>query len=316
MSARVGLPRSVPRAVVLVAIVLGVALVGGIWKANAQSSSGGVCMDAAPLSESAAQPFLGAQGPNGHSPCGVFSVCSHGSKSIAVQDYPSCAGAGQNLTVYCMNGQGAWTNAAVSNVSVAADGSTVTFVVSQHGTCGLFPDGTTARPGCGDSVCQAGETPVSCPSDCWAVCGDGYITHGEQCESDANCAAGQYCNSCQCTPTPTGYTGTVTVTTEEGETVVMPVCGDGIVMTTLGEECESHDQCGASEKCQGCLCVDLAPGEKREDLEENIEDDETCGNDRCDPWEGDGVCDCDCDVCGDGVCDRACEHPWCTADCD
>jgi hypothetical protein len=120
MSARVGLPRSVPRAVVLVAIVLGVALVGGIWKANAQSSSGGVCMDAAPLSESAAQPFLGAQGPNGHSPCGVFSVCSHGSKSIAVQDYPSCAGAGQNLTVYCMNGQGAWTNAAVSNVSVAA----------------------------------------------------------------------------------------------------------------------------------------------------------------------------------------------------
>jgi hypothetical protein len=107
-------------------------------------------------------------------------------------------------------------------------------------------------------------------------CGDRVVSGDEQCESDKDCGFGESCQACQC--------------------VVAAGCGDG---TVSGEEqCESDDQCGGRRTCQDCQCVKLPP-------------DGSCGNGECDRGEGDGVCDCDCMVCGDGVCDAPCERGWC-----
>ena len=310
------LPRGVPRAVVLAAIVMVVALVGGIWEASAQDADG-LCLDAAPLSEAEAQHFLDIQGPGGQFPCGVFSVCSHGTKIIPVQDHPMCTG--QSLTVYCMDNQGVWTNTNVSNVSVSGDGTAVTFVASQHGTCGLFLGGVTTpqgavapeegvvQPVCGDGTCQGGETPDNCPADCWATCGDGQITHLEECESDSDCEGNGHCANCYCVP----RCGNGFCEDGLGETSVncpedcLAECGDGAV--TREEECEDHSDCAFGFMCYNCRCFEA---------DTDPSGDGTCGNSYCDPWEGDGICDCDCEQCGDGVCVSECERPWCERDCD
>lgn len=80
-----------------------------------------------------------------------------------------------------------------------------------------------------------------------AFCGNGLIESPETCEKNADCAAGQWCDSCRC--------------------VGNPVCGNGIKES--GEMCESNAQCGAGLMCYGCLCVPPP----------------TCGNNLIEPGE-------------------------------
>ncbi|MBI4815455.1 MAG: hypothetical protein HY791_04325 [Deltaproteobacteria bacterium] len=133
-------------------------------------------------------------------------------------------------------------------------------------------------------------------ADC-VVCGDGTLEPPEQCELDADCAAGQVCTACAC--------------------VDVALCGNGVLDPLAGEVCDPTavpTGCAAGTTCTpDCLaCAPVA----------------MCGNgaldggEECDPTAaptgcaGGVVClvDCTCDIallCGNGILEagEACDPP-------
>jgi len=78
-------------------------------------------------------------GPDGLVPCGLAEV-GWGYRVFNVgEEFPTCADALPNLTVYCLNGEAQWSAENVSDVDVSTLTKTVTFEVRQDGLCALFP---------------------------------------------------------------------------------------------------------------------------------------------------------------------------------
>lgn len=65
--------------------------------------------------------------------CGVFDVQGWGAKTVDLAAYPDCEG---EVAVLCLDGDGQWTDGNITNL--VQDGSVVTFMSSQHGTCAFF----------------------------------------------------------------------------------------------------------------------------------------------------------------------------------
>lgn len=137
--------KAISRAIIILSVVFVVALAAGTWVTRAQSTvpqpPAGFCHDASALSGDQAQGFLSAPSGNGQFACGVFDVCGWGTINVDLVQYPKCTTT--NLTVLCMNDNGQWVNNTVENVGVSSDGKIVTFDVTQHKTCALFPAGST-----------------------------------------------------------------------------------------------------------------------------------------------------------------------------
>ena len=70
---------------------------------------------------------------DGNPACGVFDVQGWGAKTVDLAAYPTCEGA---VSVLCLDGEGQWTGDTISNF--VQDGTVVTFMSSQHGTCAFF----------------------------------------------------------------------------------------------------------------------------------------------------------------------------------
>lgn len=75
--------------------------------------------------------------PGGIVPCGAGTVETWGHRIFRLSEYPDCEAYSPNLTVYCMDGEGNWTDDSVSDVAVGAD--EVSFEAMQTGVCALFP---------------------------------------------------------------------------------------------------------------------------------------------------------------------------------
>ena len=102
---------------------------------------------------------------------------------------------------------------------------------------GLLRVSQAIGPICGNSICEAGETPASCFQDCpgggGPVCGNGIIDSGETCD-DKNTVNGDGCSSiCQietpkCTDSDGGINynigGITTVISSSGTNVGMDIC--------------------------------------------------------------------------------------------
>lgn len=87
---------------------------------------------------------------------------------------------------------------------------------------------------CGDLTCSAGETPLSCPSDCPDVCGDGLCT-GSETAASCSTDCGDVCGDGLCTGSET----TATCWNDCGTS-----CGDGV--------------CNGDETASSCA-TDCAP---------------------------------------------------------
>jgi len=124
--------------------------------------------------------------------------------------------------------------------------------------------------GCGDGVCAAAETALSCEADCSPFCGDALCSHGE---GPASCAA-----DCP------GYCGdTICLGTEAPRTCPSDcpaACGDGAC---------THDETAACESDCRAMCGD--------GLCTHTEAPETCPAD-CAPVCGDTVCSSAGESCG------------------
>ncbi len=84
-------------------------------------------------------PAMFVPGPGGMLPCGVFDVLMWGHRVAQLDSFPGCAPYGGDLTVYCLNDQGTWTNDYISDVLFTLANNDIAFQSMQHGTCGLFP---------------------------------------------------------------------------------------------------------------------------------------------------------------------------------
>jgi hypothetical protein len=141
-------------------------------------------------------------------------------------------------------------------------------------SCAAFGDDT-----CGNGICEADETSLTCPADCGAgTCGNGICDIGENvanCEQDCS---GGICGNAMC---------------EASEnTVTCPVdcfCG--------------NNTCDTGESDVTCP-ADCGAG--------------TCGNGICDATENATTCPQDCTTspeCGDGICNGTETAATCPADC-
>ena len=143
-------------------------------------------------------------------------------------------------------------------------------------------------PGCGDNVCDNGETCTTCPLDCGLCpgCGDG------------QCATNENCSSC---PADCG---------------VCMTCGNGFCDS--GETCLSCAQdCGVCASCGDGKCS--PPNETCYTCPADCGKCQGCGNGVCDGNETCASCKVDCGVCA--FCgNMKCEAPYetcvnCPADC-
>lgn len=190
--------------------------------------------------------------------------------------------------------------------------------------------------GCGDNLCNAGETCDDCPEDCGQCCGNTVCEpqYGEDCgtcegdcgaccgngtceaargEDCGTCAAdcGQCCGNGVCEP---GRSETCsTCAADCGK-----CCGNGLCEANFGEDCGTCaadcGQCcgnglcesGRGETCSTCDddCGICTPAPR-------------CGDGTCDPGETATSCPADCDTteCGDGTCDPDEDSTTCPADC-
>ena len=76
--------------------------------------------------------------PTGETPCGLAQV-SWGYRAFDVgTNFRGCIERLEQLEVYCLTGEGQWSDETVTDVDISTETETITFEVRQDGICGLF----------------------------------------------------------------------------------------------------------------------------------------------------------------------------------
>lgn len=166
-------------------------------------------------------------------PCTTAADCEKPNASCSVADMSGLHVAPDGRSVVFVSTGGAGENgghgSALDALAVGRKG----IALKQIGTAGSFCAPNSARRG----------QPCTKDDDCGAVCGNGLLDPGEQCDG-SGCSQGQRCvpggaaNQCTCQPR---------------------TCGDGFV-DFPGEECETRSDCSEGQTCSapgpgGCRCV-------------------------------------------------------------
>ncbi len=202
---------------------------------------------------------------------------------------------------------------------------------------------------CGDGICQACETEVSCPADCLTIdpyCGDGICggdEDGDNCCEDCGqcaahgcpevCACDDYCCTdwddiceAECSGTSCGNDFCEPCEDEiscPGDCGggVDPVCGDGICNGTEDGDtcCEDCGQCVVHGCPDVCACDEYCCT-NWDDICELECSGTSCGNGVCEPCEDEVSCPGDCGggvdpFCGDGICNGDEDGDTCCEDC-
>jgi 3D (Asp-Asp-Asp) domain-containing protein len=182
---------------------------------------------------------------------------------------------GLSFTGACQGSVLRWCeNGVLRTADCASDGRTCGWTDDSVGYDCLGSAGPAA--GCGNGVCDAGETASSCPADCGGsvapVCGDGRCDAGETaaaCPADCGSSAAPLCGDGRCDAGETA----AACPADCGSSAA-PVCGDG--------RCDPGETAAA---CPADCGSSAAP---------------VCGDGWCDPGETATSCAADCG--GSGGC--------------
>lgn len=205
------------------------------------------------------------------------------------------------------------------------------------------------KTGCGDTICNNGETEKTCPNDCKNPCGDGVCDKGEdsnKCPQDCKppgcgdkyCGDGETAKNCPddcsdincgngfCEPkeSPTSCKKDCCGSCGDGKCIGYS-CGENA--QTCAEDCgtpcgnnvcekgENPENCAPDCKWQACgdsICTAGDGGPEKCPVDCGT----ACGDGVCDKGEGYIICPVDCGYCGDNVCSLKNENPSaCPQDC-
>jgi hypothetical protein len=150
----------------------------------------------------------------------------------------------------------------------------------------------------GDEECDGTDNEAclgaQCLSDCTcAVCGDGVVDAGEECEDNGG-PNDDCCTNCQFEPLGTPCDGGEGTCDANGNCEVVE-CGDN---DTGGiEECDGTDDAACPGRCQpDCTCAVCGDGVRESPEECDGADDANCSGAEC-------LTDCTCAICGDETVD-------------
>ena len=175
------------RAAVALAAVLVTALAGGTWIASAQGTIPSLPPGAGPIDKPGwdqivehAPPWVVEHLENwfgafaDQSPCAFFET-EWGLVNVSLEGLEACQAAQGNLTVMCLNSEGALVTNTVTNLGVTPDGSTlkVRSQTRQGGHCGIF-----VQPGLGSGAAPRGLIFAGDAIKAWDTT-DPYTTAGD-----------------------------------------------------------------------------------------------------------------------------------------
>ncbi len=147
------------------------------------------------------------------------------------------------------------------------------------------------KTGCGDNICNNGETEKTCPNDCKNPCGDGICDKGE---NSNNCP--QDCKPPGCGDKYCGDSETAENCPDDCSDIN---CGNGFCEPKESPSSCKKDCCGScgDGKCKGYSC-----GENAQTCPQDCGT--PCGDDICVKGENPENCapDCKWQICGDGNC--------------
>ncbi len=166
---------------------------------------------------------------------------------------------------------------------------------------------------CGNSVCESGETPQNCPSDCKGTCGNGTCDQGETAQTcPADCGnnnGGPKCGNGACeqgeTPQncPSDCQNDVTIDnnnppdTNPGAVCGNGKCEQGETHQNCPSDCQQQSVCG-NGACEQGETPQNCPSDCQGDVTNDNGNDTTggpvCGNGKCEDGETAANCPADC----------------------
>ncbi len=179
---------------------------------------------------------------------------------------------------------------------------------------------------CGNHVCDLSERPKTCPADCSInICGNHVCDKGETPDSCSGDCVVNVCGNNVCDPSENKQNCFADCNSGCGNAI----CETGENPSTCERDCPlsacGNNVCDSQETIQNCVkdCPVNSCGNHVCESTENVENcaadcvPNVCGNNTCDGMEKPSTCSADCkvNVCGNNVCDSGENSSSCPHDC-
>lgn len=192
--------------------------------------------------------------------------------------YPCSTGYSCNASCQCIAVSSSSFSSSSSSKKSSSSSSTTVTASSSSSAQPVSSSSSSAQPSSSSSSSSVSVIPAVCPN--------GELESGEQCEIGYACPEGSHCTTgCVCTNITTSsvsssVSSSVTQSSASSATIQYNVCGNGIIEGA--EVCEAGHTCGTGQYCSDCQCLTpryCGDGQVNTQASEECESDDDCPGD-------------------------------------